>query len=135
MLALVRHAWAGNRKAWTVDDRLRPLDARGLEQARRLPELLAPLAPERIVSSPYLRCVQTLEPLAAALGKPVEALEPLAEGREAGGIELLRELLGADAVACVHGSMRYALSVDRRFPKGAVWIFEGALDRPYVLLT
>jgi phosphohistidine phosphatase SixA len=31
MLAVVRHASAGNREAWSEDDRLRPLDARGRE--------------------------------------------------------------------------------------------------------
>jgi phosphohistidine phosphatase SixA len=85
------------------------------------------------VSSPYLRCVQTVEPLAAALGIPVEIANELADGAETAGVELLRSLLAEDAVACVHGAMRQALGIDERFPKGAVWIFEDALDRPRVL--
>jgi 8-oxo-dGTP diphosphatase len=135
MLAVVRHASAGNREAWSEDDRVRPLDARGREQARRLPELLASLPIRRIVSSPYLRCVQTVEPLAAALGIRIELADELAEGAEAAGVEFLRSLLTEDAVACVHGSMRGALGIDEHFPKGAVWIFEDALDRPRVLIA
>ena len=43
------------------DDRERPLDARGIAQARNLVELLEPFAVEAIYTSPYLRCTQTVE--------------------------------------------------------------------------
>lgn len=68
---LVRHAHAGNRSAWIGDDRDRPLSDKGRAQALLLAQRLAPLAPTAILSSPYLRCVQTLEPLAHALGHEV----------------------------------------------------------------
>ena len=74
---LVRHAKAGNRAAWSGDDRLRPLDSAGAKQARRLAEILPMWAPERVASADRLRCTQTVAPLAAALELSVE-LEPAA---------------------------------------------------------
>ena len=61
---LLRHAWAGHRGEWSEDDLLRPLDERGHRQARELPRLeLYGLEVGRIVSSPYVRCVETVTPL------------------------------------------------------------------------
>lgn len=99
---LLRHASAGDRDGWQGDDRLRPLDARGLRQAAAFVELLLPLEPRRVVSSPYVRCVGTVEPLAAALGVSVEQDERLAEGGGGAALELLRE---DGAVCCTHGDV------------------------------
>jgi len=63
-LLLVRHAKAGHRKDWDGDDRARPLSRAGITQARKLVPVLSPSAPTRLLSSPYTRCVQSLEPLA-----------------------------------------------------------------------
>jgi 8-oxo-dGTP pyrophosphatase MutT (NUDIX family)/phosphohistidine phosphatase SixA len=65
---LVRHAHAGERKKWSGNDALRPIDPVGQAQATRLAELIAPLGPDRLVAATPLRCKQTLEPLSAALG-------------------------------------------------------------------
>ena len=46
------------------DDRLRPLSGKGRAQSVLLADRLAPLAVGTLVSSPYLRCVETLQPLA-----------------------------------------------------------------------
>jgi broad specificity phosphatase PhoE len=51
----------------------------GLEQALRLPEALKRFRLSRLVSSPQLRSVQTAQPVADALGLPVEIDERLAE--------------------------------------------------------
>ena len=56
-----------------------PLTEEGLAQAERLADFLAPLGPDRIVSSPYRRAVQSAEPLAARLGLPIEIDERLRE--------------------------------------------------------
>jgi 8-oxo-(d)GTP phosphatase len=77
---LVRHASAGNRKKWTGDDRLRPLDEHGFREAEGLVELLQEGRPTRVLSSGYVRCRQTVEPLAEALGLEVEEYAELAEG-------------------------------------------------------
>ncbi|MFM7745935.1 MAG: SixA phosphatase family protein, partial [Actinomycetota bacterium] len=77
---LVRHAKAGSRAAWGDDDVLRPLIDEGREQARLIASRLAPLHPPRLVSSPFLRCRQTLEPLAEMTSLTVESVDALHEG-------------------------------------------------------
>jgi phosphohistidine phosphatase SixA len=99
---LVRHASAGDRDAWNGDDRLRPLDTRGRLQAEVLADLIGPLGVQRVVSSPYLRCVETVEPLAAELGVPVEQDDRLAEGAGRAAFELLHE---DGVVLCTHGDV------------------------------
>jgi 8-oxo-(d)GTP phosphatase len=68
VVGLVRHAHAGERKKWAGNDALRPVDARGRKQAERVGAVLALLRPAQLYSATPLRCKQTLEPLAAALG-------------------------------------------------------------------
>jgi 8-oxo-dGTP diphosphatase len=99
---LLRHASAGDRDHWDGPDRLRPLDKRGRGQAEELVELLRPFGLRRVVSSPYTRCVATVEPLAAALGVPLEEDERLTEGAGPGADELLRE---DGVLACTHGDV------------------------------
>lgn len=133
-LVLVRHGAAGSRSTWEGDDRLRPLDDRGREQAARLPHRLEGIPIRRIVSSPYLRCVQTVEPLARALGLEVEEAPELGEERQAlDGPPFLTRLLGDNAVVCVHGGIQRALGLDAQFKKGAVWLFQDGLDDPEML--
>jgi len=67
-LFLVRHAKAADRGHWTGADRARPLTGRGRAQAERLARALAPERPALLSASPWLRCVETAAPLAAALG-------------------------------------------------------------------
>jgi Histidine phosphatase superfamily (branch 1) len=88
---VVRHAKAGDRDAWTGDDRRRPLTKKGLEQASKLVALLAPLPISAIYSSPFLRCVQTVEPLARARRLEIEMSPSLEEGS---GLEGLGEFFG-----------------------------------------
>jgi broad specificity phosphatase PhoE len=118
-VVLVRHASAGHRTRWDGDDRIRPLDERGWEQAAELVEQLAGERFERILSSPYARCVQTFEPLAAARGLPLEEIDALAEGAGAeAALELFRSA-GVDLVACVHGDLLEEL-VGKRTKKGSI---------------
>ena len=73
-LYLVRHA----HSYWTPDE-MRPLSQTGLEDAQRVAGILAPMRPEAIYSSPYLRAKQTVEPLAGALGMAIEEVADLRE--------------------------------------------------------
>ena len=73
-LYLVRHA----HSYWTPDE-MRPLSLMGLEDARRVANLLAPLRPEAIYSSPYLRARQTVEPLAGELEMSIQEVADLRE--------------------------------------------------------
>lgn len=67
VLVLLRHAKAGKRSDWSGDDALRPLDEAGRDQANRLADLIACFAPKRVYAADRVRCVSTVEPLAAAL--------------------------------------------------------------------
>jgi len=75
MVLLVRHAKAGSRSSWSGEDLLRPLDRTGQEQAAGLRRALPWFGPRRVLSADPLRCVQTVQGLAADLGVPVE-VEP-----------------------------------------------------------
>jgi len=99
-IVLLRHASAGDRDKWDGDDRLRPLDKKGRKQADELRDRLLALGVTRVISSPYVRCVQTVEPL----GLEVELDDRLAEG--APRSETLALLAESDgAVACTHGDV------------------------------
>jgi phosphohistidine phosphatase SixA len=105
-LYVVRHAHAGDRSSWEGSDELRPLSPRGAKQATALCDLLLEAGLKRLVSSPSVRCIDTLRPLGEALGVEVETDDRLAEG--AGGraaLELLVELSSAPAAACSHGDV------------------------------
>jgi 8-oxo-dGTP diphosphatase len=102
---LVRHAVAKRRRDWTDPDRLRPLTSKGLAQAAGLVGLLAPYGVARIYSSPYVRCVQTVEPLAAELGLAVEEIDELAEGADDAAVRVVEDLGGTTAVLCSHGDV------------------------------
>ena len=137
---LVRHAKAGNRDKWEAPDELRPLTKPGRAQAKALVELLGERRPALLASSPYVRCVETLEPLAERSGLPVQHAHELAEGASAG--EALGVLAAAatfgPAVTCTHGDVQQAvveslaesgasLTHPLRFAKGSTWelAFEG----------
>ena len=80
--------------------------------------MLLSLGVIRVVSSPYARCVETVEPLAAALGVPVEQDDRLAEGAGGSGRDLLLE---EGVVCCTHGDVVEAL-VGRGLKKGAAMV-------------
>src|SRR5438552_17392578 len=61
---VVRHANAGDRAAWKGLDRLRPLTTLGQRQAEELAESMSAEPIDTVLSSTYVRCVQTVEPLA-----------------------------------------------------------------------
>lgn len=131
VVELIRHAHAGKRGDWSGADRRRPLDGRGRQQAQQLAvDLDDGLPVAAIVSSPFTRCVMTVEPLAERLRMSVETdvtLEeldevPITEGGTAwvnaawlGGraLDLLeRRVPGADdrrLILCSHGDVIPAL--------------------------
>lgn len=79
-IELVRHAKAQSRNNWWgKSDRQRPLTKAGLAQAKTLAAQLAVAPITRIVTSPFTRCVQTMEPLSSRTGLPVEIDDALGE--------------------------------------------------------
>jgi phosphohistidine phosphatase SixA len=135
-LALLRHAEAGSRERWEGDDRLRPLNKKGWRQVRALVESLAALPLRRILSSPYVRCVQTVEPLARARGLTIEETDSLAEGAGLRAVlTLFSELAGTSSALCTHGDIMQEVCehlADRgligpselRYEKGCAWVVE-----------
>src|SRR5665213_1251054 len=77
LVLLVRHGHAEAKRNWRGDDCLRPLNAQGLAEAEALAKLLTPFAPQRIVSSPFLRCLQSVTPLGEAVRIAVETSDSL----------------------------------------------------------
>jgi phosphohistidine phosphatase SixA len=125
-LIVIRHARAGDRSEWQGDDRKRPLDPRGLTQAAALADELAAYPLERILTSPYDRCVQTVQPLAAERGLAIELRDELAEERqETDGVAFVRSLVGRPAAVCVHGGLSDAAFGERQ-KKGETLVVDDA---------
>jgi 8-oxo-dGTP diphosphatase len=105
-LYVVRHADAGHRTGSRELDHLRELSDRGRRQAEGLLTLLGSAGITRLLASPFVRCVQTLEPLGAKLGITVEPDDRLAEGRHARDVlTLAAEVRRTDAALCSHGDV------------------------------
>jgi exopolyphosphatase/guanosine-5'-triphosphate,3'-diphosphate pyrophosphatase len=132
-LQLVRHAKAARRSRWSGPESLRPLTEAGRAQARAIGEALAKSGVARLLSSPALRCRQTLIPLAEMAGLSIEVDERLAEGADpAKAFEWLTALRG-DTVVCSHGDVLMGLldcfraegaplDEEPRCEKGSIWM-------------
>jgi 8-oxo-dGTP diphosphatase len=139
---LTRHAHAGKRSLWEGDDRLRPLTERGEAQAAGVADLIDGEAPGRLVSSPYMRCMQSLEPLATRLQLQVESDESLAEGADIEiALALLLSLDAVNGVACSHGDLippllralcDLGMTTDGPLldQKGSLWVIQTEAGRP-----
>lgn len=76
---MLRHALAVPRDTWNGDDLDRPLVEEGRIRADELSTMLGARGVTRIVSSPALRCVETVEPYAGVVGTFLEIDDRLAE--------------------------------------------------------
>jgi phosphohistidine phosphatase SixA len=107
-LLLVRHGYAGSKSAWSGDDRLRPLEGRGWSEARGLADVLRPFKPTRILSSPYVRCVQTVEPYSREVGLTIGEEKGLGPRAGKTAVRILRRLddeADEAVVLCTHGEV------------------------------
>jgi 8-oxo-dGTP diphosphatase len=140
MLLLVRHGKAGDRSDWDGEDEKRPLTAKGRAQAERLVTSLGLFGPQRVYSAPPQRCVESVQPIAAAIGAEVQ-IEPLFsedgywEDPEAGLVRLLEIATEPGvAVVCSQGGVIPDLiglltgEEDPPFRKASTWVlgFDGA---------
>ncbi len=132
---LVRHAKAGDRASWTEDDRLRPLSKKGRRQAEALVRAFGGLEVGRVLSSPYVRCEQTVRPLALDRGLSLELTEALGEGAPLEGLlEIVADLDDVALIACAHGDLIPAVidhlrrrgvpADDGDTKKGSTWLLE-----------
>ncbi len=107
-LFLIRHASAGTRGVFGGDDLDRPLDAIGHDQATAIAAMLAERGVTAVYASRATRCIETVSPLAEAIGAGVEVHPALVEGQSAvAAIALLRHLAanGTVAALCSHGDI------------------------------
>ena len=103
---LVRHAHAGSRSSWNGSDTSRPLSPKGRHQAAGVLELVQGIAIDRIASSPATRCIETVQPIAKAVGLTVEPDVRLGEGATAAGcIDMMRASGDRSVVLCSHGDL------------------------------
>jgi 8-oxo-dGTP diphosphatase len=150
-LLLLRHVHAGDRASWDGDDRDRPISATGRRQALAVVEQYADRGVGTIIASPYTRCVQSVQPLAADGGLPIEEVDELAEGTPLDVVDrLLRaqarhaEVSGGAVVLCTHGDILGMVVTHLgergvilpagppRWPKASTWVLDGAVDAPEV---
>lgn len=143
---LVRHAKAGERRVWDGDDFDRPLSKRGRKQSALVGRRLAESHPSMLCSSPYVRCVQTLEPLAERVGLPVEIEKRLTEDEPLDpALKLLTEVPDG-TVMCSHGDLIPATiaALERRgaefrtpadWRKASVWVLARNKRRAIVRAT
>ena len=118
---LIRHAKAGDRTA-SGQDHLRELTTKGHQQAKKLAEHLAELPVTEIRSSPAVRCVQTVQPLAEKLSLDLIEDPDLMEGQP---IDLPDE--EGVFVWCAHGDNIPALLAEigvecHACKKGSCWL-------------
>lgn len=140
---LIRHAHAGRRSEWTGDDRQRPLSERGIRQSSAIADAVGDLVVGRILSSPYLRCIQTVEPLSTRQDLTIEVDEVFAEGSPLdAAYTTLLALDAVDGAVCSHGDLIPVLlrrlvadGMDTDGPiidqKGSLWRIEFRGNRPF----
>lgn len=78
-LIVVRHAKAKPRSSWSRAEGERPLAATGRRQAVAVSRLLQAWSPERVVSSPWVRCVQTVSPYVTQRSAKLKLVDALTE--------------------------------------------------------
>jgi phosphohistidine phosphatase SixA/predicted NUDIX family NTP pyrophosphohydrolase len=105
-LHVVRHAQAEDRERWAGPDDDRPLTREGIRQAEGLVGVLEGRPIERVLSSPAVRCRQTVEPLARARGLPLEIDGRLLEGTPREQLmALLADVATRSTALCTHGDV------------------------------
>jgi 8-oxo-dGTP diphosphatase len=126
---LLRHADAGSRGI--VNDAERGLTKKGRGQADRIARSRAGSHITSIASSPYVRCLETVEPLGRAIGLAVEVDESLGEGAGPTAAIARIEAASQPMVLCSHGDVigevlallgRRGIELDHdRLAKGSTW--------------
>jgi 8-oxo-dGTP diphosphatase len=137
-LIFVRHGSAKSKRTWKGPDRDRPLTANGQRQAKAIALRLTRHRPARIISSPSLRCVQTVTPLGSTRQLEIEQCQALDTDGGAAAVELVRQLISGEPasstiVLCTHREIlveilpalasQYGIPLEHRLPgaKGGCW--------------
>ena len=145
-LIIVRHGIAVARRKWDGPDADRPLTPHGARQAQALGTRLARYDPDEIISSPSLRCRQTVEPLAARTTTPVKKSKQLELDAGPRAIDLIRRLVAtrppsSTIILCTHREVlvqglpalaaEFGVALRHRPPgaKGSYWAVRFRGDR------
>ncbi|WP_375385577.1 NUDIX domain-containing protein [uncultured Microbacterium sp.] len=108
-LIVLRHGKATPREGWKGEDAARPLTDRGARQASAIVGTLAAFGARKIVTSDALRCVATVTPLAASLGRKIVRTPLISQDAWEAGESDARSVVGRrvrsrkPAVLCSHG--------------------------------
>ena len=92
-LVIARHAGALSRQQWRGEESARPLTRSGAHQAMNLVAMASALGIERLISSPWNRCVATLGPYAHMSGQTVTTNAALTEDAVAVDPRAARDLV------------------------------------------
>lgn len=108
-LVIARHGKATAHEDWDGPDSLRPLLAVGMQQARDISGGLAAFGPALIISSPAIRCLQTVAPLSYKLGMEIRESGKISQDKWTKEGDRVTEFVGArlrkgePAILCSHG--------------------------------
>jgi 8-oxo-(d)GTP phosphatase len=108
-IVVLRHAKATAREHWNGPDAARPLTDRGVRQAEAVVGPLSAFGVRKILTSDAVRCVATVAPLAAALGRRIEQTSLISQDAWEVGESDARTIVGKrvrsgkPAVLCSHG--------------------------------
>ena len=108
-LIAVRHGKAVDPSLWDGPDSTRPLMHRGSDQASGIAKGIASYAPEKIISSTAVRCLNTVAPLSELTGIPVKATDAISQDAYEEGesdvpaVVAKRLKRKVSAVLCSHG--------------------------------
>lgn len=143
---IVRHGSAGRKARYRGEDRLRPLDAKGRAQAESLVPQLRAFGASSVYAADRVRCRQTVELLAEAVGASI-SMEPAlteeayaADPQAAHNRALAIADLGGTPVICTQGKVipflidwwckRDGVKPDKsRNRKGSTWVLSLAGGR------
>lgn len=108
-IVLVRHGKAMPPENWDGPDHTRPLLQRGLNQAKAIARGIAAFGPTRVISSPAVRCLATIDPLSRLLDATVTVKSGISQDKYRASGEKPRKLVNkevarrAGSVVCSHG--------------------------------
>lgn len=108
-IVALRHAKAVSRSDWDMSDAARTLTDRGKKQAKAIVAPLQAFGVRKIITSDAVRCVQTVKPLAKALGRKIVQTDLISQDAWEDGYADIRAVVGKrvrarkPALICSHG--------------------------------
>lgn len=156
---VLRHAKAKPRSTWAGAEGERTLAATGKRQALAVGRLLEAWHPERIISSPWIRCMQTVFPYSKASGISIKEKRSLTEADNARAprrarktAESLFEKRDRAVVLCTHRPVlptvlhvlgehvgkrlrSHLPTHDPYLKPGEMWVLQVSVDHPKTVVS